>query len=400
MASRAHVLRGVIAVGIASVVMRAGGLIGQVVAGYVLSAGDFGLFAATLGFGSISAALLSTLRPLFIERLTNNQSADALWRVILAFLTAAAVLLIGFAEPIAGLINRPDATGVLRLMAPTLPLQFFQVIGIAKLSATFRFQDSSRILTVASLARHGSLILFALSGFGVASLVLPIYVESIVQVYLLRRSAGPFPRLVGEVRGVVGRYGQTLGWLLLCAVGLALTLSGDYLFITPLETAAIVGFYFFGYQLSSALTQPFTMAATSVLVPSFASIRSDLDRTRSSFLEAIGLLLVVSGLAFGFVAVTASFAINAVWGGASSDSVAVVAIMAIGTPFRILQPTCSLLQASAQWRRLGLVMTVGATAVIPAVIGASVGGLRDFAVGATLGAMAADRLRRYRWPNH
>ena len=387
--SKGHVVRGVAAVAIASLVMRAGGLVAQVVAGYILTAGDFGLFAATLGFSAISAALLSSLRPLFIERLTKGMTVDVLWRSILLILCGTALVLAWFAPQLAAAIGRPDAVGLIRLMAPTLPLQFVQIIGVARLSASFRFEESSKILAKAALLRHAGLVAFAVAGLGVYALILPVYLEAFAQIGLLRRSTGKFPPVIGQVRGVLGRYGATLGWLLLSAVGLALTISGDYLFLSPLETAAVVGFYFFGYQLSTAVTQPFTMAATSVLVPSFASLSNDEDRLQRSFLEAISLLLVIAGLVFGLLAVSAGVVINFVWAGEWNTSVIVVIILAVGTPFRILQPTCySLLQATANWRRLAFVMAVGAFgAVVPPVAGAKLGGLTAISVGATVGAM-------------
>lgn len=392
--TRRRVVRGVMSVAVASIVMRGGGFFAQVVAGYLLTAGDFGLFAATLGFTTISASLLSALRPLFIERLASSQPVDALWRAILLGLTlTAAAIWIG-AAPIAALLGRPDAASLFRLMALTLPLQFAQVIGVARLSAQLRFTESSKILTFSALARHGSLIVFAVLGFGVTSLVLPIYVEAVLQLFLLRRATGPFPRLIGPVRGVAGRYGATLGWIGLSALGLALSINGDYTFISPLESVAVVGFYFFGYQLSGALAQPFTMAATSVLVPSFASVAEYPERTRRAFTEAISLLLITAGFMFGILALTAGPIIDFIWSGNWNASIAVVALMSIGTPFRILQPTCySLLQATAQWRRLAVIMAVGAaSAVIPAVIGALVGGVQAIAVGASLGSIMGGSL--------
>ncbi len=374
---KGHVIRGILLVGIASVVMRGGGLIGQFVAGLVLTEADFGLFAITLGFTTLSVSSLSALRPLFIERLSNEQTdderqgVDSLWRLVLLAMTTLAVAIMVLAGPIASALNQPDARLVLLAMAPTLPLQFAQVIGIARLAAQLRFAESSRILTIAALTRHGSLVAFALLGFGVYSLVLPLYVEALVQGVLLWRASGAPPKVFGSIRGVFEQHGTTLRWLLLTAVALAASLNGDYLAISPFETVELVGLYFFGYQLSAALTQPFTMAATNVLVPSFAAV-TDQAKLRSSYLDAISVLLLATGLAFGGLALVGGALVDFIWSGRWNESIVAMVLISAGTPFRILQPTCySLLQSLGRWSSHSKMALFNATfAVGSAVIGA------------------------------
>ena len=376
-----HVIRGILLVGVASVFMRGGGLIAQVFAGRLLSSGDFGLFAITLGFTTLSVASLSALRPLFIERLTAGQDVEGLWRLMLVVMIGLSAAMAALAQPLALALGQPGARNVLLAMAPTLPLQFAQVIGIARLAAGLRFSESSKILTIAALVRHGSLIVFALAGFGVYSLVLPLYVEAVTQGALLWRASGRPPALRGEIAGVFRQYGSSLRWLLLSAVALAASLNGDYLAISPFETAQLVGYYFFGYQLSAALTQPFTMAATNVLVPSFATVK-DRSKLQSSYLDAISVLLLITGMAFGGLALVGGPLIDAVWSGKWNDSIIAMVLISAGTPFRILQPTCySLVQSLGRWDSYARLVTFNATfAVGGAVIGALLGGLFEIAL--------------------
>lgn len=379
-AGRARVIRGILAVGVASVVMRGGGLIGQYVAGWKLTEADFGLFAVTLAFVTLSVATLSALRPLFIERLANGHEMDNLWRSVLYLLSALAVVLVLISGPLARFLGDADARTILIAMAPTLPLQFYQITGLARLAADHRFADSSRILATAALARHGSLIIFALLGFGVYALILPLYVEALVQNVMLHRAAGPAPRLRGPIAGAWSTHRASLGWLALTAIALAASLNGDYLAIKPFEATAVVGSYFFGYQLSAAITQPFSMAATNVLVPSFATVK-DRSRLQRSYIDAISILLLVTGLAFGGLAIVGGPLMSMLWQGKWDDAIVAMVLISIGTPVRILQPTCySLLQALGRWDLHAKLATFNAIAAVgSAAVGAMVGGLFEIA---------------------
>ncbi len=378
---KSHVIRGILQVGVASVIMRGGGLIAQIVAGYILTKGDFGLFAITLGFSTFSVATLSALRPLFIERITKGEEPDRLWRLILYLMIAIAAIMIVGSSQIASWLGQPEARPLLIAIAPTLPLQFAMVIGIGRLAADLRFAESSKILTASSVSRHASLIVFALFGFGAYALVLPLYVETLLEGTMLWRATGRPPSLFGKITGVLKRYGRTLPWLMLTAVALGVSLSGDYVAISPFETKEIVGLYFFGYSLSAALTAPFTMAATNVLVPSFASIK-DPERLRVSYLDAISLLLLATGMAFGGLALVGGTLVDFIWSGTWNEAIVAMVLISAGTPFRILQPTCySLLQARGLWSTHSLLATTNAIfAVGAAIIGAMIGGLLEIAL--------------------
>ncbi len=258
------------------------------------------------------------------------------------------------------------------------------LIGSARLAAQLRFKESSRIFAASATARYGSTIVFALLGFGAYSLVLPIFVEVLVEGVLLWKATGRPPALRGAIRGLRSRYGSTLPWLALTAIALAASLSGDYLAIGPFESTLVVGLYFFAYSLSAALTQPFTMVATNVLVPSFASVK-DNDRLQTSYLHAVSLLLVATGITFSGVALLGGNVVDFVWDGKWNESIVAMALISAGTPFRILQPTCfSLLQSQGLWKNHSLLITVnGILAVGSAALGAMVGGL--FEIGLFVG---------------
>ena len=383
-----HVIRGLLQVGVATMVIRGGSLIAQFVTGALLTETDFGLFAVTLFFSTIAVSSMSALRPLLIERLTRKDSVDALWRAGVYAMSAFAALVMVLSGPIAQALDKPGAQPILLALAPTIPIQFAMLIGAARLAAGLRFAETSRIFAASATARHASTIVFALSGFGPYALVLPIYVEIVVEGALLWKATGRPPALRGDVRGLRTRYGSTLPWLALTAIALAASLSGDYLAIGPFESAAVVGLYFFAYSLSAALTQPFTMIATNVLVPSFASVK-DPDRLRSAYLHAISLLLVATGITFSGVALLGGNVVDLVWGGKWNGAIVAMVLISAGTPFRVLQPTCySLLQSQGRWKDHSILSSINAVlAVGGAMLGAIVGGL--FQIGLYVGIAGA-----------
>jgi O-antigen/teichoic acid export membrane protein len=383
-AMKAHVIRGLLQVGVATLFIRGGSLIAQFVTGALLAKEDFGLFAVTLFFSTVAVSALSALRPLLIERLTKGDSVDTLWRAGFGLMVFFAGLTMALSGPLSTALDKPGAQPVLLAMAPTIPLQFAMLIGAARLSSQLRFGESSRIFAASATTRHVFTIVFALLGFGPYALVLPIYLEVAVEGTLLWRATGRPPAIFGEIRGLGKRYGSTLPWLGLTAIALAVSLSGDYLAISPFETSEVVGLYFFAYSLSAALTQPFTMIATNVLVPSFASVK-DLHRLRSAYLQAISMLLVVTSITFSGVALLGGNVIDFVWGGKWNESIVAMVLISAGTPFRILQPTCfSLLQSRGLWRNHSLLLSLNATLVVGgAALGAWLGGL--FEIGLLVG---------------
>ena len=79
---------------------------------------------------------------------------------------------------------------------------------------------------------------------------------------------------------------------MLSALATSLVVNGDYLVIGALEDKAIVGVYFFGFQLTVAVFSMFTLSLRSVFIPSFIALGDD----RRRILRADGLRGAVESL--------------------------------------------------------------------------------------------------------
>ena len=378
---RSHAIRGIVSVGIASVLIRSGGLISQLIAGRILTSTEFGLFAAALGVSTLSITGSSSLRPLLMERIAAGEDIDGLWRGCFWIVTALSASLMIAAGSISGWMNEPDAAPVIRMTVAAAPLQFLAVHGMARVGAALQFTEISRIVTRSAFLRYVAVIGLALAGFGVYSLVIPLFVEAVVQVVLTTKLQGPPPSIFGGWFEGLRLYRSQLLWVAVASVTLALSMTGDYAVLSLLETTASVGIYFFAFQLTAAITQPFTMAASSVLVPSFANA-STTESVGNSFFDAIRLQLAATGFAFGGLALVGGTAMDLIWGGRWNAGSVVLIAIAVGTPFRMLNPLVnSLFQARSDFRAAGLLTGFNAGSLVAAVlIGAAIGGIDAVAV--------------------
>lgn len=308
-------MRGGLLVALASVVARGASFIAQLVLGRLLLPEDFGLFAIALTFTTLAAAANSVLRSFLVDGMKRGWDIEALYRLVVWTTLAVTVVFSALSPALAAPFDEDGLVPVLLALNLTMPLQVLPALGMARLTHELRYRDLSRLWTISAVARQGVTVAAALAGMGAMSFVLGVVVGSASEWMIARRATGPSPSWFGTLRlDQVQRQAGDLRVLPLSILVLALWINGDYAAAGLFETALVVGVYFFAYQLTTALTQPFTLAVSSVLLPRFHHDHHD-QAEQDAFRLTMLLVPLLSGLPFGLLAVLAAPLTNLVWGG-------------------------------------------------------------------------------------
>ncbi|MEM7325795.1 MAG: oligosaccharide flippase family protein [Actinomycetota bacterium] len=393
---RQRVLTGGLIMSAVAVLGRGSSLAAQLILGRILLEDEFGLYALALGWVTIASAVRSIMRPVLIEALTNEpEEADHLFRTVLYTLIGLAVLGAAASPLIETSFDEDDLARLLIPMFLLMPLQLAPMMGLAKLSTAMDFNRVGRIEAIAGLTRHAVTIVAAIAGLGALSFVFGILGAAVAEHGLIRRYLGSWPSYrppdPGEVRRRIQTSfepGHTRRWVWVSAVALALGVSGDYLGASLYATAAVVGVYFFAYQLTGALFDPMNVVATTVLVPAFATI-DDTEARRRAYLTTLRSLSVV-GTLFFFAAITVlGPTIHWLWDGKWDEATFAVVAFAAYAPVRLTHPcTQNVARACGFWNLFVTDMIlVGAVTFTTAAAGAYVGGLTEmvlFVIGGHL----------------
>src|SRR5688500_2468182 len=257
----------------------------QIVLGWKLSKGDFGLYAIAIAFaGLIQVFKDGGLRQLLVQRGSDYHAllGPVFW-LSMVFNAATALVLVAAAPLGVHLYGRPELYPLLWVMAAAIPLATPSLVSQARLALDLRFRTASWILLVSNLLRHGLTIVFAATGFGAMSFVLPLLFVSVYESAAGIVATGEVPwKYPLQAR----RWSELLymsRWLIAGTLATLLIVSGDYLVLGWLEDDALVGVYFFGFQLAVQIHAVLIGNLQIVLFPSLAKVEGDLPRMAAAF---------------------------------------------------------------------------------------------------------------------
>ena len=366
------IVRGGVLVALSSIAARGASFFAQLVLGRLLLPEDFGVYAIALTFTTLAASANSVLRSFLVDALKKDWDFGGLYRLVMWTSVGVSVAAVAMSGALARPFDEPGLATILACLFAAMPLQIAPAFGAARLTKALRFRELSTMWTWSAVLCQIVTVAGALAGLGAISFVGGVVVGSLAEVVLVRRHSGPYPELRGRPRleGVADT--RQLRWIPVSIVVLAVWINGDYASAGLFETAAVVGVYFFAYQLTTALTQPFTLALSSVLLPSFSSLSGEREGA-DAFSLTVLLVPLASGLPFGLLAVTAAPLTHLVWAGAWDVAIVAIVVLGLVTPMKLLLSTSlSILQASGDWQGYTRLLAVSAVAT---VVAASVGGM-------------------------
>lgn len=318
---------------------RAGSLVTQIALGWFLTDEDFGVYALALSVALVFQVLRDGgLRVLLVQEgpeAFERNAVPAFWLSV-ALASAGAVVLVGAAGPLAALFDQPALVPVLIVLAASLPIQSMAIPGLARLQLDLRFAAAGRVDLAAAVVRYGGTVALAAAGAGALAFAVPILAVAVTEVglswWLTRVRAWRFPMRHREWRPLFARS----KWALANSLATIVPRQSDYVALGLVAPTAVVGVYFFAYQLTFQLTTLVQNNARKVLLASFATRHEDRAWLRTSLtrVSAAAALGASAGL---FVLVVVAADLEAVvWRGRWADAVPAIEILALLLPVALV----------------------------------------------------------------
>ncbi len=317
----------------------------QAVLGWILIQKDFGLFAiATTVAGFVMVCRDAGMRELLTQRAHESYddlAGPAHWFALSYNLLAAAVL-VGISYPLSvHVYEDPRLVQMLWIMALAIPLSTPAGILMAKLRADLRFGTVSWIAGSSALFRQIATVALALWGFGELSLAIPVALAALYDTVVCwivtrdrfyARPAQPrrWPALFKEAK-----------WLMFGSLGNFALDFGPYLLMGVFISSAVVGSYFFAYQITAQIGVLLSYNLQLVLFPALTRLNKEPERQRAAMLRALRALMLVGSISsLGLAAVIIPME-DLIWRGRWAPESLVVIVFGVFFPWRITYGLCA-----------------------------------------------------------
>ena len=311
----------------------------QVVLGWILTKEDFGVFAiAAIVIAFIKIFHDGGVSQVLVQRgdAEFDRLQGAMFWLAMSISTVAGLLLAAAAPWIAVIYKDDRLVPMMLVMAATLPLGAPANVLRARLQLQLRFRAISMISAARFVIRSTGMILLALWGFGVMSFVLPLLVVAVfedVANYLATRSKPwQHPVLFREWPALL----RDSNWVIIATLFKGLARNGDYLVLGLMLPKALLGLYYFGYQLTVQITFLFALNLRHVLFPVLTKVANQPARQASAIVRTIRMLMLVATPASMLIAVIIKPLEELVWHQKWIESVPLMQIFAIVSPILIL----------------------------------------------------------------
>lgn len=253
---------------------------------------DYGVFAVGLvfmvGLGSMNELGTSVA----IVRWRGDVERAARTAVTLSVATSVLLYLACFllAPTLAGTLNAPAATGLLRLMALGVVIDGCSSIPNALLTRNF-LQGKRMIADLAGFVVSASItVTLAATGHGATSLALGILSSNLTAtlLILLMAPSRPLPGWHRDDAGELLRFGLPLAATSLLWFAIQ---NVDYIIVGHLSNSTQLGLYMLAFNVASWPSNLLTFAIRRVAIPGFARLQGDRDAFSNAFATSMGALV-------------------------------------------------------------------------------------------------------------
>jgi O-antigen/teichoic acid export membrane protein len=338
------------------------GAAAQLLLGRWISDEQFRDFAIVASF----AAVVKVFQDGGVPQLLIQRGKDEFDRLLgpafwlsLAFGLVGGLSLAAAAPVIADIYRTPKLAEYLWIVACTLPLGAPATVLRAKLRIDLRFKAIAVIAVFWFLLRQCSTVGFAALGWGVMGLVLPLLLVTLFEwaaAYYVTRIK-PWRRSpdLAEWRGLAGNS----FWVVGTAMARGLARTGDYLVLGKLAPDALVGKYFFGYQITTQIVELLATNLQHVLFPALSRLANEPERLSRAIVRTIRMLVFVAAPASLGLAVIVrpmvEFLDDVIWNHKWSAAIPLMQIFAVAAPVRMFSDVLTAsLSARGEFRRSAL----------------------------------------------
>lgn len=363
----------------ASMVGRVAALAAQIITGLLLVEDDFGVYASVIGLLAIAGLFRGGSPQSYLVTLA---PARRRFRTGTVFWVSTSLYLVGIvpllflAPAIADHLGTPSLVPLTWVVTGTTLLVPLRSVFKARLNTEFRFGAGALAQLVNDLIVYSLTIVLAVVLRSAMALALPVLLGGIVEIALLAWMARPHRCDFIPRRRLIGPVLYQLRWLIAVSAMMSLWTNGDYFIAEFLVPTAVLGGYYFGYQLAVQPGRLFNVSIMNVLVPVVRRVAHDPERLRSALRRMLG----VGGFAITSLNVALLALIEPierlVWAGRWSDTVLAVQMLVVGLSFAsIFNVATSPFMAQRRYRDALLCNALRAVGVVGgAAIGSVVGG--------------------------
>lgn len=380
---------------ISSVINKGGAFVAQIVLGWLLLDEDFGLYAIAISVSSLVQIFRDGgTRKIVVQRGERHfaRLCPSVFWMATGFNVAAAALLAAGAYPISLLYQEPELTGMILVLALSCLVGTPDTMYRAWLSVQMRFRELARVQLASGLIRSASMIVLAVLGAGAQSFVWPAVFAALGSWIMGRLLCGPLP-LAGRLRPILWRIllGSSI-WLIVGSGAMMMTRQGSYMILGLFHDPAIIGVYFFAYQLLMQLNQLLAANIQAVLLPTLSAVQREQKRFTGAVIRSSQSMMIISSAFAMSVSVGSGDLIRFVWGSKWEGSIPAVLWMGAFFPTRMLlnvfEPT---MQARGRYRTWAYVSIAQAVILLVATLIVSIVGDSpgDFAIGIGIGLLVS-----------
>lgn len=335
------------------------GAMAQLLLGRWITDEQFRDFAIVASF----AALVKVFQDGGVPQLLIQKGKDEFDRLLgpafwlsLAFGLAGGLTLAAAAPVIAEIYRTPKLAEYLWIVACTLPLGAPATVLRAKLRIDLRFKAIAVIALFWFLLRQCSAVGFAALGWGVMGLVLPLLLVTLFEwaaAYYVTQIK-PWQRSpdLAEWRGLAGNS----FWVVGTAMARGLARTGDYLVLGLLAPDALVGKYYFGYQITTQIVELLATNLQHVLFPALSRLANEPERLSRAIVRTIRMLVFVAAPASLGLAVIVrpmvEFLDAIIWNHKWASAIPLMQVFAVAAPVRMFSDVLTAsLSARGEFRR-------------------------------------------------
>lgn len=375
---------GMLWITVSSSIAKIASLLSQIVLGWVLSTEDFALYAIAISISSLVWSMKNGgLHKVLLQRGAEYANlASNFFRIALIFNLLIMTILLICAPIAAKIYSSPSLPPLIWVIALSVPLTTASMVFRSKLSIDLKFGILAKIESISAILRYGSMVVFALSGFGALSFALPLIVVALFEWFATWRYVRRWPRRAAPLWPLFRDTFRDSRWVIFSALVVTLSMQGDYLLIGLLENKLILGIYFFAFQLTVAFAVLFSGGIDAVMLPSFAKLAAQPLRQSDAFLKATRVLSLITTPLSICAALLIGPAIHAIWAGKWDSSIIVAQLMLLTLITRLpLSLAFAFLEAKGLWRARALIQGSDSIGMIVAAgIGVWFGDLLSIAI--------------------
>jgi O-antigen/teichoic acid export membrane protein len=363
----------------------------QFALGFILDARDYSVFAVVsvaltfiVGLQNSGAAKILVQRQNQYASLVKDYTDFSLY---MGLVGACVLIGLGF---IFGQFYRNSAlVYVIALSALAVPTTSLISIQVSRLSIDLRFREMCYIDFIVALAQTSVVIGSALLGAHYYSIAIGLVASTFLRYFLNRRI---MPKVKASFNLPWARFTAMLGnvkWLIATAFLSGLSQQGDYFVLGRVFKPELLGYYYFGFQLTANVGQLLAQGIGSTLFPIFTAMKHDAVALSRAFLRASSVINFACGVLCLGVIGFAPWAMHFIWRGKWDMAIVTTVAIAATLPIRMLSPMGAVtIDSFARWRlRTGLLILDSFSMMGAALLGAYVDGL----IGASI-AVASQRL--------